>query len=58
MATTEIVVDIRFKWWVRPSVAFLLGLYRATGWHPDCEKVAEFYTDYGMKVSSARGKIL
>lgn len=54
MAKAEIYVDIRRKWWVMPSLAIVNGLYRATGYRPDQDKLASFVANTGFVYSTAR----
>lgn len=53
MAKAEIYVDIRRKWWVMPSFAIVNGLYRATGYCPDLEKLADLYAKHGFVYPTA-----
>jgi hypothetical protein len=51
MAELEIQVHVRRKWWVNLSMALFVCLYRATGFYPDCEKLAAFYAKHGFVYS-------
>jgi len=51
MAVSDLKVHVKRRWWVSPFIDILGGLYRATGWHPEPEKLGKFLAEYGFVYS-------
>lgn len=48
MPISDISVNITQRWWVRPMLAILAGVYRATGYYPSLDKLSKFLADKGF----------
>lgn len=48
MAISDISVNITQRWWVRPLLAILAGVYRATGYYPPLDKLSKFLAGKGF----------
>lgn len=55
MPISDISVNITQRWWVRPLLAILAGVYRATGYCPSPDKLSAFLADKGF-IYALQGK--